>query len=261
MRVLFIGDIVGKPGRTCLKDILPGFREEKGIDLIIANGENAAGGSGITGAISKEILGYGVDAITLGDHVWDQRGFPEEIDELEGICRPANLPGQCPGKPYLIVEHNGFRLGVFTVLGRQFMKLQSDCPYAKAVELIEEMRSQCDAILVEMHAETTSEKIAMGWYLDGRAAVVVGTHTHTPTADFRILPRGTAYQTDAGMTGPYESILGREIQPILGKLLDGMPRRWPVASGDVRMCGLMVDIDPKTGRSTACERVEVGSRK
>ena len=256
MRILFIGDIVGKPGRVCVKELLPKLRDAYELDLVVANGENAAGGSGITAAIANEILGYGVDAITLGDHVWDQRGFAEDIDRMENICRPANLPTQCPGKPYLIVEKDGFRLGVFTVLGQQFMKIQASNPFARVSELLEEMESQCDAILAEIHAETTSEKVAMGWFLDGRAAVVVGTHTHIPSADTRVLPRGTAYQTDAGMTGPYESILGREIQPIIAKLLDGLPRRWPVATGDVQLCGLMVDIDSKTGLATHCQRLQ-----
>ncbi len=255
VRVLFIGDIVGKPGRTVVAKKLQAFREERGIDIVVANGENAAAGQGITSAIANELLGVGVDGITLGDHAWDQRGFADDINALEKVCRPANLPPQCPGRTHLILEKDGFRLGVVTVLGRANVKLQADCPFRTADRILGELGDSIDAAFVEIHAETTSEKVAMGWYFDGRAAMVIGTHTHIPTADNYILPRGTAYQTDTGMTGPYRSILGREIEPIVLKFLDGMPRRWPVAEGDVRLCGILVDIDPATGLATAQERV------
>lgn len=256
MRVLFIGDIVGKPGRDCVRSALSGIVGELRADIVIANGENAAGGSGLTSVIANELTQAGVDGITLGDHVWDQRGFSDEIEKLEKVCRPCNLPKSNPGRTSLIIEKDGFKLGVFTVLGRTFMKTSADCPFLTADAQIKELSKQCDAIFVEMHAEATSEKIALGWYLDGHAAAVIGTHTHTPTADATILPRGTAYLSDAGMTGPYESVLGREIQPIIAKFLDGLPRKWPVAEGDIRLCGVLVEIDPESKIATKCERVE-----
>lgn len=257
LKLLFIGDIVGKPGRVFLEQRLAGIREEMGLDLVVANGENSAGGAGISGVICEELTKAGVDAITLGDHVWDQRGFDAEIDGIANICRPANLPKQCPGRTSLIIEHEGFRLGLFTVLGRTFMRMTSDCPFLEADRMVEALRKETDGILAEVHAETTSEKIAFGWYLDGRVSAVVGTHTHIPTADATILPRGTAYLTDAGMTGPYESILGREIEPIVLKFLDGMPRRWPVAENDVRLCGFYVEIDPSDGAAVKCRQVTI----
>lgn len=254
MRILFIGDIVGQCGRDFVRKQVPTLRESLELDFVIANGENAAGGSGITANIANDLVAAGVDAITLGDHVWDQRGFSTQIDSLEKVCRPANLPIDNPGRAWLIVENaKGQRLGVFTVLGRTFMKTLADCPFRTADALLAELAPQCDAVLAEIHAETTSEKVAMGWYLDGRAAMIIGTHTHIPTADATILPRGSAYQTDVGMSGPYRSILGREIEPIIGRFLDGMPRRWPVATEDIRLCGTLVEIDPQTGAAILCE--------
>jgi metallophosphoesterase (TIGR00282 family) len=252
---LFIGDIVGRPGRAAVKALLPTLKEAHALDFVIANGENAAGGAGITRNIADELHRAGVDMITLGDHTWDQRGFDREIGLCEGLCRPANLPESCPGRNHLIVEKNGFRLAVFTVLGRQYLAMKGDCPFVTSDDALAYLKGQCDAVVVEVHAEATSEKIALGWYLDGRAALVVGTHTHVPTADETVLPRGTAYLTDAGMTGPYTSVLGREIQPVIGRFLDGMPRRFPVASGDVRLSGCLVRIDPATGLATGCERL------
>lgn len=254
MRILFIGDIVGQCGRDFVRQQVPLLRESLGLDFVVANGENAAAGSGITANIANSLTENGVDAITLGDHIWDQRGFSEQIDSLEKVCRPANLPPENPGRRYLVVENaKGQKLGIFTVLGRTFMKTNADCPFRCADALIAELAPQCNAILAEIHAETTSEKVAMGWYLDGRASLVVGTHTHIPTADATVLPRGTAYQTDAGMSGPYHSILGRQIEPIIARFLDGMPRRWPVAEGDIRLCGTLVDIDDATGAATHCQ--------
>jgi len=257
LKVLFTGDIVGKPGRDFVVQRLAGVREELELDLVIANGENSAGGAGITKNICEELTRAGVDAITLGDHLWDQRGFDADIDAIDNICRPANLPQSCPGKTALIVEHDGFRLGIFTVLGRTFMRMTSDCPFHAADRILDDLKGKTDGVLAEMHAETTSEKIAYGWYLDGRVSMVVGTHTHVPTADATVLPRGTAFLTDAGMTGPYESILGREIEPIVLKFLDGMPRRWPVAENDVRLCGFYVEIDPTDGLAKACRQVTI----
>ncbi len=256
-KLLFIGDIVGRPGRTFISEHLPALREKMAVDFVVANGENAAGGAGLTAAISIDLLNDGIDAITLGDHTWDQRGFENDIDDLDRVCRPANLPNTCPGRDLLIIERNSFRLGVFTVLGRHFMLPKPLCPFHTAEQLILELKDKVDAVLVEIHAETTSEKIALGWYLDGRASAVLGTHTHIPTADATVLPRGTAYITDVGMTGPYKSVLGREIQPIVARFLDGMPRKCPVAENDVRLCGCLVNLNAKTGMADSIEQVTI----
>lgn len=256
-RVLFIGDIVGRPGRRALEGRVHALREQHRIDLVVANGENAASGAGLTGKFAHQIHQQGVDGITLGDHCWDQRGFENEIEDLDFVCRPANLSPHCPGNSYLVLEKGGFRLGVFTVLGRQFMKVSGDDPFGTVDRLLNDLKGEADAWLVEVHAETTSEKVAMGWFLDGRVAAVIGTHTHIPTADGRILPRGTAYLTDAGMTGPYESVLGRHVQPVVARFIDGMPRKFDVATDDVRICGAIIEIDAQRGLATSFERLEV----
>lgn len=242
-KIFFIGDIVGRPGRRVVEERLKAFRERAGVDIVVANAENSAGGAGITAEIAKEILGYGVDGITLGDHVWDQRGFSDQIGGLAGVCRPANLPERCPGKTHLIIEKEGYRLGVFTVLGRTFMKRQASCPFEWVDRKLEELRGQVDDILVEIHAEATAEKMALGWYLDGRVGMIVGTHTHIPTADERVLPKGTAYITDVGMTGPIYSNLGTDIPTVIDVFLDGIQRRFPVAGGPASINGVLVTLD------------------
>ena len=233
LKLLFVGDIVGRPGRDIIIERMQRLRADAGIDFVIANGENAAAGSGITTAIARSLLEAGVDAITLGDHVWDQRGWEQDITQIERVCRPANLPASNPGWDHLIIESRGFRVAVFTVLGRHFMGLRADCPFLCADRMIEKLRAQADAIIVEIHAEATSEKQALGWYLDGRVTAVLGTHTHVPTADACILPKGTAFMCDVGMTGPYQSVIGREIDAVVNKFVDGMPRRFEIASEDV----------------------------
>ena len=248
---------MGRAGRTFVIERTASIKKDLGVDLVIANGENAAGGAGITRKIADELVEAGVDAITLGDHVWDQKNFENEIAELSLVCRPANLPEQNPGRTHLIIEHNGFRLGVFTVLGRNYLTLKAECPFKTVDAMLEKLKNDCDAIFVEAHMEATSEKIALGWYLDGRAAALIGTHTHVPTADGRILPKSTAYLTDAGMCGPYESVLGREIDPVIASFIDGRKRRFEVAKADVRICGCVVDIDSEQGLATQVERVEI----
>ena len=242
--ILFLGDIFGRPARQAVHDWLPQLRSKHAIDLVIANGENAASGQGLTSALAQELHSYGVDLITLGDHVWDQRKFQKEIDDLPQVCRPANLPPGLPGKSYLRYETNEYRVAVFTVLGRTFMKASADCPFRACDEMLEEvLHEQAEIVIVEIHAETTSEKTALGWYLDGRATMVVGTHTHIPTADAKVLPRGTAYQTDLGMSGPYASCIGTQPQLIIGRFLDGMPRKFEVANDDVWLCGGLLNCD------------------
>jgi hypothetical protein len=215
LKLLFIGDIVGKPGRQIVEERVGRLKREDGIDFVIANGENAAAGAGITGIIARSLLESGVDAITLGDHVWDQRGWETEIGELDRVCRPANLPASCPGWDHVVIAARGFRVAVFTVLGRQYMNLKAEDPFLCADRMVERLKGQADAIVVEIHAEATSEKQALGWHLDGRVTAVLGTHTHVPTADARVLPKGTAFICDVGMTGPYESVLGREVAPVI----------------------------------------------
>ncbi|MEM7792333.1 MAG: TIGR00282 family metallophosphoesterase, partial [Verrucomicrobiota bacterium] len=192
-----------------------------------------------------------------GDHVWDQKNFENEIDQLDQVCRPANLPKNNPGRTHLVVEKNGFRLGIFTVLGRNYLALKSDCPFQTADAQLEALSGRCDAFFVEVHMEATSEKVALGWHLDGRVAGVVGTHTHVPTADERVLPGGTAYMTDAGMTGPYASVLGRAVDPVIATFIDGMKRRYPVAEEDVRLSGCLIDIDRESCLAIGIKRIEV----
>lgn len=257
-KLLFLGDIVGRPGRNFVISRLGLLRAELQADFVVANAENSAGGAGLTGRIAEDLMNAGVDAITLGDHVWDQKNFESEIDQLERVCRPSNLPEQNPGRRYLVVEKDGFKLGVFTVLGRNYIGMKADaCPFKQADILLHELKGGCDAVFVEAHMEATSEKVALGWYLDGRVCGVVGTHTHIPTADARVLNQGTAYMTDAGMCGPYESVLGRTNEAVIAAFLDGMKRRFPVAEKDVRISGCLIDIDSQTGLSTSVERIEV----
>jgi len=250
---------VGRPGRDIIVERIPALRAELGLDFVIANAENAAAGAGITGSLAKSLLDGGVDAITLGDHVWDQRGWETEIASFDRVCRPANLPASCPGRDHLILEKDGFRLAVFTVIGRNFIGMKGECPFLCSDALLQRTvgAGKADAVFAEIHAEATSEKIGLGWYLDGRAAAVLGTHTHVPTADACVLPGGTAFLCDVGMTGPYASVLGREVQPVLGRFLDGMPRRFTVAEGDVRLSGGLVEYDPATKRAIRCELLVV----
>ncbi len=257
LKLLFIGDIVGRPGRDLVNERLRKVRVDHGLDFVIANAENSAAGAGITGAIARSLLEAGIDAITLGDHVWDQRGWETEITQIERVCRPANLPASNPGWDHLIIESRGFRVAVFTVLGRHFMGIKADCPFRAADRMVEQLRAQADAIIVEIHAEATSEKQAMGWYLDGRVTAVVGTHTHVPTADACILPKGTAFICDIGMTGPYAGVLGRQIEPVVAKFLDGMPRRFEVATEDVRLSGAVIEIGASMARAEKIELLTV----
>ena len=250
MKLLFIGDIVGKPGREIVTALVSPLRVSRSLDFVIANGENAAAGAGITGSLCKLLLESGVDVITLGDHVWDQKGFENEINTLDRVCRPANLPVACPGRDHVIVEKNGFRLLVFTVLGRSFMGMKAECPFLCADAMLQKLAGKYDGVLVEIHAEATSEKQAIGWHLDGRVTAVLGTHTHVATADTSLLRRETAFMCDVGMTGPHESVLGREIAPVVGRFVDGLPRRFEVATGDVRLSAAEVEFG-SDGRATA----------
>jgi len=249
MRIFFIGDIVGKPGRKLLSENLPSIKETLKIDAVVANGENSAGGNGITKNMAGELFRAGVDAITLGDHIWDQRCFEDEIASIENLCRPANIYRESPGNEFVIVEKGGVKLGVFSLLGQTLMKIKADCPFAAASRMAEKLAPLCDIILLDFHAETSSEKVSMCWHLDGKVQAVIGTHTHIPSNDARIFPKGTAFLTDAGMTGPWNSCLGRKWEPIVQKFIDGRPRQFALASGDNRICAAVVDIDPETKRA------------
>lgn len=253
-----IGDIVGRPGRQAVRTGLHQWKAQRGWDLVLANGENAAGGNGLSAVLANELKGYGVQGITLGDHVWDQKGFDQEIDGLDFVCRPANLPTQCPGRTELVFDlPNGRKLAILTVLGRTFMA-PNGCPFKTAYEKVEALRAEGCHVIVEIHAEATSEKIALGHYLDGMAVAVVGSHTHVPTADAGVLGRGTGFICDIGMTGPYHSVLGREISPVIARFLDGMPRRFGVADADVRFSAVEIDYHPETGY---CEKIELFHRR
>ncbi len=256
-RALVIGDIVGKPGRRALAAALPKLLAGRPIDIIIANAENAAGGSGISPAIFEEIRALGVDCLTMGDHVYRKKEAVALLAESDRILRPANLQPEAVGRGYTVLEsQSGFPFAVVSLLGRTFMK-PADCPFHAADRILAEIGDRTKLIFVDMHAEATSDKVAMGWHLDGRATAVLGTHTHIQTADERILPRGTAYITDLGMTGPYDSVLGRKKEKVLAALVTGMPTYFDVAIGDLRVSGALVTADTQTGLATAVERVSV----
>jgi len=254
LRILMIGDIVGRPGRTIVKEKLPSLRSEYEVDFVIANGENAAGGNGITEKIAQELFDCGIDFLTMGNHIWDNKDVFNFIEGENRIVRPANYP-DAPGSGYQIVQtEKGHKIGILNISGRTFMP-PLDCPFKTADSIIEKISSVTKIIIVDFHAEATSEKIAMGWYLDGRASLVAGTHTHVQTADEKILPNGTAYITDLGMTGPIDSVLGINTESIIYKFLTQMPVRFEVAKGPSELNGIVVDLDELTGKALAIERI------
>ena len=257
MKILFIGDVVGQPGRAAVTRLVPGLREERGIDFVIANGENSAHGAGLTEASVQALLSAGVDVITTGDHVWDQKGFEKTIELESRVVRPLNQPPGTPGRGSLVIEAgNGVSVGVINVVGRVFMPA-SDCPFRAAQNEVALLRKKTNIIVVDLHAEATSEKIAMGRFLDGQVSLVVGTHTHVTTADEQILPKGTAYITDVGMCGPTDSVLGRDVQAVIRRFVTQMPGRLEVAEGDAALCGVVVEVNEKTGLATAIERIRI----
>ena len=252
MKVIFIGDVVGEPGRLAMYRALPELREEFGADAVVVNGENAAGGKGITPRIAKEFLERGVDVITLGDHVWDQSDLALWIDTEPRVLRPLNLQRNNPGHGSVIIDTAAGRLAVVSLHGRVFMRNGAENPFTRASEEIQALREEhaVKAILVDIHAEATSEKIALGYHLDGEVSAVLGTHTHVQTADARILPGGTAYQTDVGMCGSLNGVIGREIEPVLMSYVSGMPYKLPVAGWPVLLSGACITIDTATGKAT-----------
>jgi 2',3'-cyclic-nucleotide 2'-phosphodiesterase len=255
VRILFIGDIVGRPGRELVRRGLGPLCDYHQIDLVIANAENAAAGFGLTREIGDQLLEWGVDVMTSGNHIWDKKEAIDYIGAEPRLLRPANFPAGVPGNGrYLARARNGVSVGVVNVMGRVFM-LNIDDPFAGVLREIEALRERARIIFVDFHAEATSEKIAMGWHLDGRVSAVVGTHTHVQTADERILPKGTAYLTDVGMTGPHDSIIGVEIEAALGRFLNAMPARFETATENPRLNAAVVEADEQTGRATEIERL------
>ena len=259
MRILFIGDIFGKPGRELVRRGLPAFIEQHRIDFVIANVENSAAGFGVTGDIADVILSYGVDVMTSGNHIWDKKEVLEYIPRQPKLLRPANFPAGVPGRGSCLARtRTGEPIGVVNVMGRVFMTPLDD-PFAVAVREIDALKAKTKIVIVDFHAEATSEKIAMGWHLDGRATAVLGTHTHVQTADERILPKGTACLTDVGMTGPHDSIIGVVTEAALGRFLSAMPAKFEPATGVARLNAAIVTADPASGRATAVERVNMSA--
>jgi metallophosphoesterase (TIGR00282 family) len=255
MRILFIGDIVGKPGRDIVGRAVSWLVADRKLDLVVANAENAAGGSGLTPAIYRELMKAGVDAITLGDHVYRRKEIYATLEAESNIVKPANLPPESIGRDWAVLKaRNGVPVAVACFLGRLFMK-PVDSPWQAADRVLAALPSDVRVRLIDFHAEATSDMQLMGRYLDGRVTAVLGTHTHVPTADECILPAGTAFQCDVGMTGPYESIIGRRIDRVMETTLTGLPTEFDVATGDVRLCGAIVEVEPESGRAIAIERL------
>jgi metallophosphoesterase (TIGR00282 family) len=256
LTILFLGDIVGEPGRTAVNRRLPELKEKYAVDFIIANGENAAGGRGITGKITIDLLRAGVSVVTTGDHIWDQKDIFAYIGTEPRLLRPINYPAGAPGQGSVILETQKGKIGVINVQCRTFMLPILENPFAVLAAAVESMRAETSNIVVDVHGETTSEKIAIGHFLDGKVSAVLGTHTHVQTADEQIFPGGTAFICDAGMCGPVNSILGRAVQPIVNRFVTNMPSQFPVAGGEVRLRGAVVAIDEMTGRAKWIRRVD-----
>ena len=256
LTVLILGDIVGEPGRSAVIARLPELKEKHAVDFIIVNGENAAGGRGITGKITIDLLRAGVSVITTGDHVWDQKEILAFIDTEPRLLRPINYPDGAPGSGFIVLETAKGKIGVINVQARTFMQPILENPFHSIEATVAKMRHETCNIIVDVHGETTSEKIAMGRFLDGKVSAVIGTHTHVQTADEQIFPGGTAFLCDAGMCGPINSILGRAIDPIMNRFVSNLPASFPVASGEVRLRGALVEIDESTGRAVRINRVD-----
>ncbi|MDP3979987.1 MAG: TIGR00282 family metallophosphoesterase [Chlamydiota bacterium] len=256
MKVLLCGDVVGDPGRKAIEHFVPRMKMGNEIDFAIANCENASGGAGLTPQAAQEIIDFGVDVITSGDHIWRFREIYDFMEECDRLVRPINYPKGVPGRGWTIVESAlGIKVAVLNAIGRVFLATV-DCPFERLLDQIEVIREQTPIIIVDFHAEATSEKIAMGHFLKGKISALVGTHTHVQTADECIYPEGTAYITDLGMVGPFDSVLGREIDSVIYKFRTQTPTRFPVAKKDVRLCGVIIEIDEQTGKAVSITRVQ-----
>jgi len=257
LNILCIGDVVGRPGRRVLASKLKPLVREKDIDCVIVNAENAAGGSGLTPQIYNKMLRYGVNLVTLGDHAYRKKDIVETLETADNIVRPANMSEYAAGKDFALFKTNkGPVVGIVALIGRMFMK-PADCPYNAADKLLPKVAQEADIIFVDFHAEATSEKVAMGYYLDGRVSCCFGTHTHVATADEKILPKGTAYITDVGMTGPHDSVLGRGAQSVLKSFRTQMPVPFEIATGDVRISAILVTVDSSTKKAEHIERINI----
>lgn len=256
MNILFIGDIVGEPGRDAVKSILPIIKKREGIDFTVANSENAAGGAGITPEIADDLLGMGIDVLTNGDHIWDRKEIIEGLDGEPRILRPLNYGEGAPGKGSIVLNSGtGAKVGVICLVGRVFMQAV-ECPFKAAMAEAEKLKKETPVIVIDMHAEATSEKIALCYYLDGFVTAICGTHTHIQTADERVFKKGTAFISDAGMTGPFDSVLGRKPEQIIRRFITGLPTRFEMADSDVQLQGAVITCDDKTGRAVAIKRIQ-----
>jgi metallophosphoesterase (TIGR00282 family) len=254
MNILIIGDICGSSGRHTAAHFIPLIQKEHSIDLVIANGENSAGGVGITAPVFDELIGLGIDVITSGNHIWDKKEILTFIDQEARLIRPANYPPGTPGSGYCVFKKNNVKIGVINLAGRAFMP-PIDCPFREADRILSEIKTQCDIMIVDFHAETTSEKMALAWHLDGRVSCIVGTHTHIQTADERILPQGTAYITDLGMVGPWNSVLGVDKDLVIKKFITGLPTRFSLADGPTVFSAIIVQINDMTGKAEKVFRI------
>ena len=256
MKILFIGDIVGEPGRRAVAELIPKIRKREGVEFIIGNGENVAGGSGVTPALADGLFKDGLDAITSGDHIWKRKEILDYIQYEKRLLRPANYPPNTPGFGSSIIKsQSGTNVGVINLIGRVFMQ-SVECPFRIAMEEVNKLKEKTRIIIVDMHAEATSEKIALGWYLDGMVSAIIGTHTHVQTADEKVLPGGTAFISDAGMVGPFDSVIGRKKEQVLTRFLTQMPARFEMAEGDVQLHGVILDIDEKTVKANSIKRIQ-----
>ena len=262
MKILFIGDVVGKSGRRALRRFLPELQDHTEADLTVVNAENAAGGFGVTAGVLEEFLEQSeIDVLTSGNHIWDKREALDLIQDEPRLLRPHNYPVGTPGSGWIVATaSNGVQVGVLNIMGTVFMHPTLDCPFSSAHQALEKRPSDVKVVLVDFHAEATSEKVAMGWYLDGRVSAVVGTHTHVPTADERVLPQGTAHISDVGMTGCYNSVIGMETAGVLKRFVERVPERFEVASGSASVCGVIIDVDGTTGKSRSIARVRVNEK-
>ncbi len=261
IKILFISDIIGSPGRLAVRGLLPDLVYEFGPDIVVANGENAAGGFGITAEIYRELKDLGIDIITSGNHIWDRKDLVEDLDNSGDLLRPANYPSHVPGTGNAVFTcASGLKVGVVNLIGRVFMNAV-DCPFTVGRKVVEELRVETKIILLDMHAETTSEKAAIGWHFDGLVSAVIGTHTHVQTSDERILPNGTAFITDAGMTGPMDSVIGMRKEKVLERFLSSMPVRLEVAKGNVELQGVFVEVNPENGRAIDIRRIRKRLKK
>jgi metallophosphoesterase (TIGR00282 family) len=256
MNILMIGDVFGESGRAAVARLLPGLRRQHAADLVVANVENAAGGFGVTPAFARAFLDQGVDVMTSGNHIWDKKEIVEYIAKENLLLRPANFPSGTPGVGWVTVKAGPHRVAVLNLMGRVFMH-PIDCPFRTADAILPELRRETPIILVDMHAEATSESVAMGWYLDGRVSAVVGTHRHVQTADERVLPGGTAYITDLGLTGPTDGVIGVDRDTIIQRFLNQMPARFEPAKGPAALHGVVITVEPESGRASAIHRLQV----